>query len=135
MNSAKERAAEGAWWLDQLYPGWHNHINLLKLDINNSYLCVGAQLDQHLYPYMAGTSWTRPLHNIPRHVVNAAFVGKSTDRTWYGGDRLNRAWRKEIKRRRKDDRNRPIDDRNLQITATRHESMESEQRELVSAGR
>lgn len=44
MSVVEERAARGAAWLDEVKPGWEEHIDLERLSIVSSSRCVAGQV-------------------------------------------------------------------------------------------
>jgi hypothetical protein len=92
----KERAARGAELLDKMYPGWHNNIDIFTLDIAYGEQCVIGQLFGSFNKHLK-----RLDHVIPEdkeHKFGFNMRRPCKDKTWA---KLNKAWIKEILKRRR----------------------------------
>jgi hypothetical protein len=89
--SIAERVAAGAALLDERVPGWHDAIDVDRLDIDSPTQCVLGQL---YGDYLAGEDALSELADSWSSAVSYGFVERDVD-----GDELTDAWRALIEQR------------------------------------
>lgn len=109
---AAERVAKGAELLDQLRPGWHEKIDVSKLDIGSSALCVISQLHRDQFGVYAWSGGIQEITQMVSGVPSPNWVEDCLPLAWEHGflgdgpdymedsQRLTVAWLGEIQRRR-----------------------------------
>ena len=106
--SACRRAARGAAYLDRVDPGWYRHVDLDRLELADGARCV---LGQHYGAFFQGLTRAGLLNlsSAPLGSLSPVDYGflcvQGVDAAMQARDYalLNRAWRREIRRRRQRD--------------------------------
>ena len=100
MFGARKRVRAGIALLDQQCPDWHWRLNLQSLDMQNTCNCVLGQLYGHFWTGVNKLNLSLRLNDDAQHGFNL----RGTCEAFFGGWwRLQRAWRKEIDKKRQRD--------------------------------
>lgn len=106
-KSIWKSVADGARWLDQRCPVWHQHIDTVELDLNYPSVCILGQLgNQQLTPRFWELCRTLRCEDVGGLLAEYGFTrpdiesDEEEDICW---TTLNEAWRKEIQKRRSAD--------------------------------
>jgi hypothetical protein len=104
MNTIQERVNAGAEFMDEVFPGWANRINVDKLDIIDGDHCVlgqiygGAETMYSKYTYVVNDLYAQGHWPYNEGVMETArelgFIGYGDD-----GKELTECWKNEIRSR------------------------------------
>jgi hypothetical protein len=81
-SSVEERVQNGVAFLDEHFPGWWDKIDLVKLDIDNSYNCVLTQASGIDFYGHAAERFVYSDPTVPDE-IELGFMPDGTDRTGY----------------------------------------------------
>lgn len=105
LASARQRAARGAAYLDDIHRGWYRRIDETTLDLGNGKACVLAQLygsfakGLHRSQLINASSAPHPfISPVDLGLLAVQGVCEALQEQDY--DYLNQAWQEELKRRR-----------------------------------
>lgn len=85
----------GAQWLDRVYPEWVDVINLDKLNMSNSSLCVWGQITK-----LKSRGWDLIMKVTRGTTGNEDWVTTHGFETYFEHGELTALWTEEIKKRR-----------------------------------
>ena len=103
-EAARQRAARGAAYLDEVDPGWYMRVDVQTMELAHASCCVLGQLHGD---FRMGLSRSRLLSmgSAPRASLSPVHLGflcvSDPDPAWQEQDYhyLNRAWQQEVRRR------------------------------------
>ena len=106
LTYARERAARGAAYLDQVMPGWYRRINADQLDMGNGLTCILGQLYGSFAAGLTGCHLINP-STAPRTSISPVFLGllsvqgvcEALQEQDY--ENLNQAWLEEVNGRQR----------------------------------
>lgn len=105
IEQARQRAARGAAYLDDVDPGWHERVNPATLELGDGQCCVLGQLHGGFRQGL-GRSAILQLGSAPQASLSPVRLGfqcvQDVPEAWQDRDyaHLNAAWQHEIARRR-----------------------------------
>lgn len=106
-TTVEQRVSRCALWMDENYPGWVNKPGITFVSVGTTYNCpIAIATDQPVFFEGWKSSGTKlrvgkdTIVELPANYVEMGFIASDEDDIRQGRA-LDRAWRAEIKKRRK----------------------------------